>query len=347
MFIYGKITFLNKNKKNVRIIKINSTKVQDCFSRKYFISIIKNGRIYTDNVSNVAIIDKNNLINIGSYQQINGKLENIKFNICKKIGTPRIKKKFTGQIFSFAQGASGHNNYSHWLLDILPKINIYNQKFDISKVDYFYLNKLNKFQKESLKLLKLKHIKIIDSNIYRHIEANKIISTSHPWYKKGYILKEQKYIPKWIVFWLRKNLLINIKKKNSVDKIFIDRSDSNSNHCQLINNSEVKKFFLNRGFKIVKLAKFSFKEQIKLFYNSKIIVGPHGAGLTNLVFCRKNSKVIEIRPKNHPNDVYKRICSINKLKYKLFKTPTNVKTANGDIYVDLEKLKQLKKFLNF
>src|SRR5262249_42925515 len=48
------------------------------------------------------------------------------------------------------------------------------------------------------------------------------------------------------------------------------------------------------GFEVVTLSQLSFIEQAKLFYTSDVIVGEHGAGLANLVFCREGATVIEI-----------------------------------------------------
>ena len=63
---------------------------------------------------------------------------------------------------SLAQGASGHKNYSHWLFDILPKIKLYSEIYNINDLDFIYLNKLNNFQFESLKLVGWNNLKIID-----------------------------------------------------------------------------------------------------------------------------------------------------------------------------------------
>jgi capsular polysaccharide biosynthesis protein len=37
-----------------------------------------------------------------------------------------------------------------------------------------------------------------------------------------------------------------------------------------------------------------FKEQIQYFNNAKIIICAHGAVLSNMFFCKKNTKIIEI-----------------------------------------------------
>ena len=58
-------------------------------------------------------------------QQINGKLVNARRNEVLKTGTPKFIKKIRGNVFNLAQGASGYDNYSHWLLDIIPKIKFF------------------------------------------------------------------------------------------------------------------------------------------------------------------------------------------------------------------------------
>ena len=43
------------------------------------------------------------------------------------------------------------------------------------------------------------------------------------------------------------------------------------------------------------LADIKFTDQIDLFYNAECIVGLHGAGFANLVFCKSGTKVVELR----------------------------------------------------
>ena len=92
----------------------------------------------------------------------------------------------------------------------------------------------------------------------------------------------------------------------------------------------------------------SFDEQIFVFSNAKIVVGAHGAGLTNLCFSKEKTKVIEIRSSEpgygFQNKVYERISEINNLNYSLLSTPyLSEKNINGDLFVDLKVLNdQLK-----
>ena len=213
-FIYGKIIFSNKAKysPSVKIYKINHKKIKYSKKKKYIISQINNGRIYTDFVQNVAFIDRNRIINEVSYQQIDGNLKKTNFNSTLKIGTPYIKKKYNGNILSLTQGASGHTNYFHWLFDILPKLKIFSEKFNLNEIDYFYISNLLDYQKATLKILGLHNKKIIDPHHYRHITGDKIFSVEHPWYHKGFIHDENFNLPSWIVEWLKEKFLPHKKK---------------------------------------------------------------------------------------------------------------------------------------
>ena len=336
--VYGKIS-VSKNPPNCRISKIKKKNELKSANYNYNIFKIKNGRVFTDNIENVSILSNDKLLDKFSYQQVNGSLVNSRHNQVVKFGIPKFLKKFKGSIAVLAQGASGYNNYSHFLFDIIPKIKLLSEGINIKKLNYFYFSKLNKYQKEIIKIIGLEKKKIIDSNKFRHVQCDQLIGVTHPNYFKGTISDAHSKMPKWIIFYLKKKLISNIKTKVYFNRIFIDRSDSKLPHCKLINNTEIKNFLISKGFKVLKLSKFNFKKQISYFENAKVIIGPHGAGFANLTFCKKNTEVVEIKPSNHPNKVYKRICKINKLKYKLIKLKKIKNNKTGDMFLN-------KKILN-
>ena len=49
-----------------------------------------------------------------------------------------------------------------------------------------------------------------------------------------------------------------------------------------------------KGWETVTLEDLSIKEQVKTFAEATHIVAPHGAGLTNLLWCRPKTKVYEL-----------------------------------------------------
>ena len=348
ILIYGKISldknfnFLNENSTN-KLDKV----IIDNFT--YNVFKIKKARIYTDLVQNVAVILKNNLIPEASFQKINSHVKEEIHNVCLKKGTPRIKIKKNGKLLSLIQDAS-ENNFSHWLLDILPRIKIFEQNNSIEDIDYFLLPELKySFQRETLEILKIPFNKILSDKQNRHIEANVLYVTGHPWHKKGNVQDEIIYIPEWIINWLREKFLANAEYKNVSEKIYIDRSDSLFSHCQIINSDEVWEFLKNEGFTKIKSTEITFKNQIGLFNSATTIVGAHGAGLTNMIFSKSNTNIIEFAPKNHPNNFFYRVSQINNLNYKKI-VSKDLKLSNhnkkGDILVDLKILKESFENLN-
>jgi capsular polysaccharide biosynthesis protein len=339
--LYGKISY-EKNNFFSKDIVINTVKNENIIrydGSKYNIYKINNGRVYTDFVENVAIINKDKILNKASYQQINGQLNDSKSNSTILKGTPHFKKKIDGKILSLTQGASGHKNYFHWLFDILPKIKIYSEVYDLKSLDYFYLSKLEMFQQKTLKILGLDKIKILDANKYRHVEADELCAVDHPWYSKGHILEQAQFLPSWIIHWIRDSFLTSSFKFDANEKVFIDRTESKFNHCQLQNNNEIKNFLINKGFSIYKVGELTFEQQIYLFKNAKVIIGAHGAAFANLVFCSANTKVIEIKPIKHPNFVSKTLGKINNLEFYYIETPElKKKSILGDIHIDINEL---------
>lgn len=52
------------------------------------------------------------------------------------------------------------------------------------------------------------------------------------------------------------------------------------------------------SFECVKLANISINKQINYFYNAKFIIMSHGAAMSNMLFCKPNTNVLEITCNN-------------------------------------------------
>jgi hypothetical protein len=64
-----------------------------------------------------------------------------------------------------------------------------------------------------------------------------------------------------------------------------------------IKDIELVKQYLNINnipYKCIMLEHMDYIEQIKYFNNAKIIIASHGAAMSNLLFCNKNTRVIEV-----------------------------------------------------
>jgi capsular polysaccharide biosynthesis protein len=312
IIINGKIVILNNKSKffNLEITKKET---------KPFFFEINNGKVFTDNVQNVAILKNNYLIKDVSYQQHLGQYLSPHRNFVIKNGTPKFLKYYNGNTLSLVQGASGEN-YFHWLFDILPKLKIALENTTVNNIDYYYSPEIKyAFQKETLKKFNIKENQIINSNKKRYIKSKKLMVSEHPWFTDGYLQDKYNNMPRWIIKWLRERFIKKTKSKNKFNKykyIFIDRKDSTFNRSHIYNTSELLNTLKKYGFKKVVLSEISFDDQVEIFKNSKVVIGAIGAGLANIVFCSRNTKVIELCPKKYKQaKVYKRIASVNKLNY--------------------------------
>ncbi len=300
--VYGRINYFKNKNRCLKIHKVKKDK------RNYKIFEIENCRIYTDTVHDTAFINKNRIINQVSFQLRNLVNSNIKNNLVLKNGTPKFLKTLDSPLLCILSGGAGNNNYWHWMYDVLPRIGITEDKFALKRFkSVFVPNKEFLYQIDTLKLLGILE-KSISSKKFKHIYSNKIIATNHPWQYSKSAHKDIAVVPKWISFWIRKKFLKFKSKKKFYNKIYIDRSDSkfNLNNTRIIlNEKDIRKILLKKNFKFIRLSEYNFKDQIAIFNNAKIIVGNHGAGFANLVFCKKNTKIIEFIDKNTSKPIKK------------------------------------------
>ena len=119
---------------------------------------------------------------------------------------------------------------------------------------------------------------------------------------------------------------------NSKRKIYISRDATR----KILNESQVMEVLSKRGFEKVRCESISFSDQVSLFSDASVIVGPHGAGMTNILFAQDNAKVMEIRNRTYHGPCYYQLC--DKLGfdyYNLYGTGHEIKSfreSSSDLY---------------
>jgi len=78
------------------------------------------------------------------------------------------------------------------------------------------------------------------------------------------------------------------------------------------NRDEICEVFSRKGMPLttVFLEAMSVPEQIDLFSRARIVIGVHGAGLTNLMFCKPGTVAVEIESPLASHCMYLRICAL-------------------------------------
>ena len=101
---------------------------------------------------------------------------------------------------------------------------------------------------------------------------------------------------------------------NQSQEKYIYISRLNQNRFPL-NEIDVQKIFIERGFKIFDLAQIDLQSQINVFDSASVVAGTHGAGLANLVWTSTHSVSFEITRNTFP-DCFKVIADLKSIQYE-------------------------------
>jgi capsular polysaccharide biosynthesis protein len=101
----------------------------------------------------------------------------------------------------------------------------------------------------------------------------------------------------------------------------------------------------NEGFKCFEPGRLTLKEQIQLFANVDLIVGPHGLAFTNLLYSQ-DAKVIELFPEGGATELYFLLANECDLQYEFMicdsvDKSNNTRPRDKDLVVDIEALKKI------
>lgn len=307
----------------------------------YIITEVPNGRVYTDNESSVAIINRyNQIIDNVSLSLKDGKVTDVGFNNIFEQRYFTKPAKFTGTVFSMLTGGAGLNNISHWFVDVLPRLHLLRESGLYDKVDWFLVPSLQySFQTETLRLLGIPNEKIITGDVHPHLTADSIIASTAP---RG----NHTLVPTWLCEYIRGTFLNFAENKSEQDeqptKIYISRSDSKIRHVE--NETELVKALQPYGFKSVVLSQLSICERIKLFSRASAVVSATGAGLVSILFCQPGTKVIELFNEGFVIEPYYDIATKINLDYRylICKGSRKVKNAkqgqHDNLWVDISSL---------
>ena len=95
--------------------------------------------------------------------------------------------------------------------------------------------------------------------------------------------------------------------------IYVARTDTTRRVA--INEPELVDALTKEGVHIVVPGGLSFAEQIALFKQADAVLGPHGAGLANFVFCQPGAIVYELFPEHYLNPCYSHLAYAAGLAY--------------------------------
>jgi capsular polysaccharide biosynthesis protein len=204
-------------------------------------------------------------------------------------------------------------NYFHWMIDVLARIDLLRRSgLHIDK--YIITNDgASRFQEETLALLGIPREKVIRSYEGLHLKAARLVVPSlQPYWLEPFIANP---LPKWGTDFLREQLMktVNPQPLSGYERIYISRGDAK--HRKVLNEQEVTRVLASREFRVVSLATMPVADQVRLFASAECIIAPHGASLTNLMFCRPGTQVVDIYPTRYMYPCFWHLSSYYGLRY--------------------------------
>lgn len=220
------------------------------------------------------------------------------------------------------------HNYYHWLNDVLPRIKLYEQVFD--QIDHFCL--ASNVPKKFLDILKdfgIPSEKILLVKGAEKLHFDHLYVSSLP--------GSEGRSPQWAIEYVREKLIKSSVPVPPSKKLYFKRGDGAER--KILNESAMIIILQNNGFEIAEPGELSIYQQIFLMQQAKIVVSAHGAPLSNLLFSRDKTVVIELfSPDYFRTDCYYTLSSMLKLNYWYIIGEKSAGAKWGDIVIPEETL---------
>ena len=205
-----------------------------------------------------------------------------------------------GRTLSLATVSAG--GYYHFLIESLPRLWLAREH--VSDMQQILSNGLpGSFHEKWLLLAGVDRAKIRWMAGLSHYRCEQLLFTN-------YLMRD--YQPTaWIVSALHRLVDAVPPAKPGKRMLWISRSDA------LCRQPTWEKNLLAqlRGFEPVTLSGLDPMAQIALMRDAAVIAGPHGAGLSNIIFCAPGTKVCEIFPDANRQPIYGRLANVCHLPY--------------------------------
>lgn len=197
----------------------------------------------------------------------------------------RKKRKIDGDVFSLLGVFS--ECFYHWFHDTLPRLQNSMEYLPLG-IKYLIHSNPRKYQIDSLEAFGISKKQLIyQPDIGDTIIENLWFATPAGNCIVGDFISLNKVSSKL------KNHLVDTRNSKKIysKRIYISRSKSSRS---ILNEEEIKPLLRKHGFEFLLLEDLLLKQQAEIFSQAEVIIGAHGAGLTNIIYAKPNAFVGEI-----------------------------------------------------
>ena len=198
------------------------------------------------------------------------------------------------------------HNYYHWLIQSLPAIDLGLRHRAHRKVT-LVLSSLQPWQQETLALLGCQEIprltlQVPDTFRLPSAEFSEFLGEHMP-----------RIVPRAAMATFRRLSQAVPWGRDAAEEIYVARTDTR--HRVAENEAQLIGLLERQGVRIVVPGALSVAEQIAAFRAARLVIGTHGAGMSNIVFCQGGSFIYEMLPRHYPNVAFNRLAQAADLNY--------------------------------
>jgi len=229
--------------------------------------------------------------------------------------------------------SGGHpDNYYHWMFEVLPRVLLLEQHGVALDRCTVLAPQGTAFQRESLSALGFAASKIRALTGDEAIPVGLLHCTLPPF--SSVIPREE------VCRWLGRRLG---HAAGGQRRLLLHRRRGKRS---IANFDEMVAALAPEGFEVIVAEKLTVAEQIETFASAECVIAPHGAGLSNLVFCRPGTRVIEIISADYRTRLYGDIAADCGLCYSAIEaTPVGrwweLREGSKQMRVNVKKLPHL------
>ena len=178
----------------------------------------------------------------------------------------------------------GSRNYYHFLLDVLPRWGVLQDCLPGFNPDAVYVPREAGYQEQLLSITGLLDYPVIPVKPRRTVRATRLLVPC--------LTNPYEVAPRWTVEWLREQVP-PMHTSDKPSRIYVTRRGGR-NTRRLVQEETIWPVLERRGFVRIDPGTLTVQEQIDHFAAAKVIVGLHGAAMTNLVFASPGVRVLEV-----------------------------------------------------
>ncbi|MCD7108422.1 glycosyltransferase family 61 protein [Rhizobium sp. DKSPLA3] len=200
----------------------------------------------------------------------------------------------------------GEANYGHWMVEILPKLELARKLTHVSGVTIPDVGSgMNKVISDSLGI-----VDTIKSTPRFPLKANSVTFFKELIVVSGMTLHGSYMSP--LVFEALDRIRDAVEGE-APRKIFVSRAGAPRN---IGNEADLHRLVADHGFDILHPGKLDLKEQVRKFKNASCVMGVMGAGMTNIMFAPSTARIINLAPATMPDTFFYFIATLKGQSYE-------------------------------